>query len=269
MGKVRHVIIGDESEELEQKKKAEARREAKKAKKQKEEPTSEEGSDVVVDTQVEEKKKSSTKATSDKQPKQKSKKYQEVAQLVDKTKLYSIKEAIELVKKTSISKFDGTIEMHVNLNAQTLNGKTEFRGTAHLPHGTGKKVNVAIADDELLKNLEAGKIEFDILIAHPSMMPKLAKFARILGPKGLMPNPKNATVSPDPEKRAKELSGGEVNFKTEPNNLIIHMGIAKVSFEIKQIQENLETLLLAIGKNKISSVTLSSTMGPGVKVAIA
>lgn len=271
MGKVRHVIIGDASEEQEQKKKAEARREAKKAKKQKDETSPEETSpdSAALETQETEKSEhKKEKKTSDKQPKIKSKKYQEVAKLVDKNHVYSLKEALELVKKTSITKFDGTVEIHVNLNALTLAGKTEFRGTAHLPHGTGKEVRVAIANDELLKDMEAGTFNFDILIAHPSMMPKLAKYARVLGPKGLMPNPKNGTVSPDPEKRANELKGGEVNFKTEPNNLIIHMGIGKVSFESKQLQENLEALFLAIGKNKILSATLSSTMGPGIKVNV-
>ncbi len=267
MGKVRHVIIGDETEELEQKKKSQARREAKKAKKQKEEPTTEGETSAALEPQTEDKKSNAPKST--KQPKVKSKKYQEVAKLVDKTKLYSIKEATELVKKTSITKFDGTIEIHINLNPLTLAGKTEFRGVTILPHGTGKEVKVAIADDDLIKTLETGKIEFDVLVAHPTMMAKLAKFARVLGPKGLMPNPKNGTVSPDPEKRAKELKGGEVNFKTEPNNLIIHMGIGKVSFDAKKLQENIEAIILAIGKNKISSLSLSSTMGPGVKVAVA
>lgn len=267
MGKVRHVIIGDETEELEQKKKSQARREAKKAKKQKEEPTVEGETSAAIEPQTEDKKSNAPKTT--KQPKVKSKKYQEVAKLVDKTTLYSMKEAIDLVKKTSITKFDGTIEIHINLNALTLSGKTEFRGTANLPHGTGKEVKVAIASDELIQSLESGKIDFDVLVAHPTMMAKLAKYARVLGPKGLMPNPKNGTVSPDPEKRAKELKGGEVNFKTEPNNLIIHMGIGKVSFDAKKLQENIEAVVLAIGKNKISSVTLSSTMGPGVKVTVA
>lgn len=267
MGKVRHVIIGDESEELEQKKKAEARREAKKAKKAKDSGESVE-TDTAGETEVQAKQETKEQASETKQPKQKSKKYLDMAKLVDKNKTYDLTTAINLVKTTSYTKFDGTVEAHINLNPQSLNGKTDYRGVVNLPHGTGKKLRVVVADDAVLASLETGKIEFDILVAHPSMMAKLAKFAKILGPKGLMPNPKNGTVSPDPEKRVKELSGGEVNFKTEPNNPIIHLAVGKVSFDEKQLEENIKTLFLAIGKNKISKATLSSTMGPGIKVAV-
>lgn len=270
MGKVRHVVIGDESVEKEQKKKADIRREQKKAKKHAEEPQ-----EVKAETaddaqpQVEQKEEIKQKKVAEVVVHQKSKKYLESAKLVEKNRVYSIKEAAELVKKTSFTKFDGTVEIHVNLNASVLGAaKTDFRGSVNLPHGTGKEIRIAIADDDVLKDLEAGKINFDVLIAHPSMMSKLAKFARTLGPKGLMPNPKNGTISPDPDKRAKELAGGQVNFKTEPENPIIHMAIGKVSFDASQIKENVEALFLAIGKNKILRATLTSTMGPGIKVSV-
>ncbi len=123
-----------------------------------------------------------------------------------------------------------------------------------------------IADDKIIAEVEAGKINFDVLVAHPQMMPKLAKVARILGPRGLMPNPKTGTVSPDPEKRAKELSSGQVNIKTEPGNPIIHMPVGKVSFADSDITENVQAVIDALS-GKISKVSLSSTMGPGVKVA--
>ncbi|MBI5620225.1 50S ribosomal protein L1 [Candidatus Gottesmanbacteria bacterium] len=189
--------------------------------------------------------------------------------MIDKTKLYPLAEAIALVKKTSLTKFDGTVELHVNLNPMSLgDAKGDYRGTVSLPHGTGKEVRVAIADDALLSKIESGTIDFDVLVAHPSMMPKLAKLAKTLGPKGLMPNPKNGTVSPDPEKRAKELAHGQVNFKAEPGNPIIHMGIGKVSFDEKKLTENIQAILTSIGMTKISRVTLASTMGPGIKVAL-
>ena len=198
-----------------------------------------------------------------------SKKYLEAASLVDKTKLYPLPEAVSLVKKTSVTKFDGSVEIHINLNPSVLGEKKDFRGSVTLPHGTGKEVRVAIADDEILAKIESGKIDFDILVAHPSMMPKLAKVARILGPRGLMPNPKTGTVSADPEKRARELSHGQVNFKTEPDQPIIHMSIGKVSFDDKKLMDNITAVLGAIDKNKVTRVTLASTMGPGIKVAIA
>ncbi|MBP9814025.1 50S ribosomal protein L1 [Candidatus Woesebacteria bacterium] len=194
-----------------------------------------------------------------------SKRYVEVMKLVDKEKLYPLTDAISLVKQTTLTKFDGTVELHVSLNPLSLGDKKDYRTAVSLPHGTGKEVRVAIADDKIVAEIEAGKINFDILVAHPTMMAKLAKVARVLGPRGLMPNPKTGTVSPDPEKRAKELSSGQVNLKTEPGNPLIHMPIGKVSFEDKKIAENIKAVLKALG-TKVAKVTLSATMGPGVKV---
>ncbi|MCX8009119.1 MAG: hypothetical protein N3A54_05490 [Patescibacteria group bacterium] len=161
------------------------------------------------------------------------------------------------------------MEAHINLSLQALGGKPDYRGSVVLPHGTGKSIRVAIADDNVINELEQGLIEFDILVAHPSMMPKLAKFARMLGPKGLMPNPKNGTVHPEPEKRAQELSKGEVYFKTEPNNPIVHLRIGKVSFDDEKLVENIQALIKAIGKQKIVKATLSATMGPGIKLDLS
>jgi len=167
-----------------------------------------------------------------------------------------------------LTKFDGTVEIHVNVNPLTLGDKKEMRGSVSLPHGTGKQIRVVIADDSVLADVIAGNINFDILVAHSSMMPKLAKVAKILGPKGLMPNPKTGTVTPDPEKRAKELSTGQVNFKTEPDQPIIHMSVGKVSFEEKKLVDNVKAVLDAVGRGKITSATLTSTMGPGIKLSI-
>lgn len=275
MGKIRVAKLGDESAEKEQKRKAEARRQTKDSKKQRVSVV--EGTDIrpefkkLIDevesgeTVEESAKKKSTKV---KKIRVRSKKYIEKASLVEKNKLYSLTDAITLVKQTSLTKFDGTVEIHINLNLQSLGDKKDMRGSVSLPHGTGKEVRVVIADDAVIAEVEAGKINFDILVAHPSQMAKLAKVARILGPKGLMPNPKTGTVSPDPEKRAKELSHGQVNFKTEPDQPIIHMIVGKVSFDDKKLLENIEAVLKAVGASKISRATLTATMGPGVKIQI-
>lgn len=288
MGKIRVATLGDEGEK-EQKRRADARRQTKKSKKAKVEGVGMKGGERVAvveggDINPEFKRlvaeveagSASADATAGEAKKKKerkakvrSKRYKEVAGMVDKTKLYPLEDAVALVKKTSLTKFDGTVELHINLNPMSLgDAKGDFRGSASLPHGTGKEVRVAIADDALLTKIEAGTIDFDVLVSHPSMMAKLAKFARVLGPKGLMPNPKNGTVSPDPEKRAKELAHGQVNFKAEPGIPIIHMGIGKVSFEDKKLIENIQAILTAINISKISRVTLASTMGPGVKLQL-
>ncbi|OGG09670.1 hypothetical protein A2154_04025 [Candidatus Gottesmanbacteria bacterium RBG_16_43_7] len=202
-----------------------------------------------------------------------SKKYQTLAKLVDKNKYYELNEAIRLLKDTSLTKFDATVEIHININANSLeskNGTTgDIRGSVNLPHGTGKKINVAVADEALIEKIEGGKIDFDILLAHPSMMPRLAKVARILGPKDLMPNPKNGTVTDNPDKKIKELTAGLVQFKSEPNNPIIHMGIGKISFDTKHIAENINAVLDAVGRSRIAKTTVSGTMGPGIKINLS
>jgi len=273
MGKVRKVALGDEKQEKEQKKKAEARREGKKAKKAN--AAMVEGTELKSEVkELLEKVEKGTEAGKESKkkksagPKVRGKKYQEVVKLVDKKKLYPITDAVSLVKQTSITKFDGTVELHIALNPATIGDKTDYRGSVTLPHGTGKQVRVLVADDAIIAEVTAGKINFDVLVAHPSMMPKLAKVARILGPKGLMPNPKTGTVTTDVDKRVKELSHGQVNFKTEPENPLIHMSIGKVSFEDKQIKENVEAVMASIGRGKIARITLSSTMGPGIKVQL-
>jgi len=287
MGKIRAVAMGDEKAENEQKRKAEARRQTKQSKKVKVEGTGMkggervsvvEGTDINPEYQklINEVESGETveaskakKAKKAKKIRVRSKAYVAKASLVDKTKFYAPAEAVSLVKQTSVSKFDGTVELHLNLNTAMLGDKKDFRGSVNLPHGTGKQVRVVIADDNVIADVAAGKINFDILVAHPSMMPKLAKVARVLGPKGLMPNPKTGTVSPDPEKRVKELSTGMVNFKTEPDQPILHLIVGKVSFDEKKLLDNVKAILDAVGRNKITKATLSATMGPGVKVAVA
>lgn len=284
MGKIRVSTLGSE-EEAEQKRRAEARRQTKKSKKEKVENLGLKGGErvaVVEGSEIKpefkrlveevEQGEGALEGTKAKKAKKikirvRGKRYQEATKLVEKNKFYKIPEAVALAKKTSTTKFDGTVELHVNLNAEVL-GKKDFRGSVKLPHGTGKLIKVAIADDATIGKIESGKIDFDILVAPPQMMPKLARVAKILGPKGLMPNPKNGTVSPDPEKRAKELTAGEVNFKTEPDQPILHLVVGKVSFEDKKLEDNVKAYLAAIGTSKIVKATLASTMGPGIKLAL-
>lgn len=195
-------------------------------------------------------------------PRIRSRSYQKAAKLVDRKKTYPIEEAIELVKKTSYSKFIGSVEVHINLFEKGL------KVSVILPYGIGKERKIVICDEKILKELEEGKINFDVLIATPEFMPKLAKFARILGPKGLMPNPKQGTVTTEPEKLLGELKAGRIDLKTESDAPIIHTVIGKVNFETKKLIENFNKLIEAIGKPKIKSVFVKATMGPSIKVAL-
>lgn len=197
-----------------------------------------------------------------------SSKYTAVAGLVDKKKIYSLKEALEILPKLKTAKFDETVELHINTTEPGI------QGGFTLPHGTGKKTRVVIVSatkdpkalDDLIQQVEAGKIDFDILIATPDSMPRLAKVARFLGPKGLMPNPKNGTVTTKPEDVAKKFEAGQINFKTEAKSPIIHMTVGKMSFSGEQLSQNITTALSAIQSGKMRSVTLKSTMSPGIRV---
>jgi len=192
--------------------------------------------------------------------------YKEALMKVEPGKLYPISDALELLRKITLTKFDGSVELHINTTEKGL------RGQVSLPHGTGKKVRVAIADsdtiDKIVSEVEKGRIDFDVLVAHPSVMGKLAKVAKYLGPRGLMPNPKNGTISPTPLKVAKKLEAGEVSWKTESEFPIIHQVIGKMSFKDHQLEENFQAFVKSIGDKKIKSITLKSTMSPGIKVSI-
>jgi len=187
--------------------------------------------------------------------------YLKAKQIVDRNKIYKITKAVALIKKTSFSRFEGSVEAHF------VTAKQGFKGDVKFPYSVGKSQKIRIANDDLIKELEAGKIDFDTLISTPEMMPKLLKFARLLGPKGLMPNPKTGTISPNPEKIVKEMSD-KIQFKTENKAPLIHIVIGKVKAEDKQLIENFQALINAIGPNNIIRASLSPTMGPGVKVEI-
>jgi len=191
-----------------------------------------------------------------------SKKYTKIRSQVDKTKKYSVADAISAIKKLSYSKFDGTITLDATVKEV---GKL---GSVSLPHSTGKSIKVAIVDDALLAEIEAGNIDFDALITTPQFMPKLAKHARVLGPRGLMPNPKNGTVTPKPELKKAELEKGTFDLKTEKKRPVIHVSVGKVSMDDKALAENIEALL-NITKGKLQSASIAATMSPSVKLEIA
>ncbi|AKL97065.1 50S ribosomal protein L1 [Clostridium aceticum] len=221
------------------------------------------------------------------------KKYQEAMKLVDKTKLYDLKEAVETVKKTATAKFDETVELHVKLGVDSRHADQQVRGAVVLPHGTGKEVKVLVfakgekateaekagadyvgADDLVAKIQGENWFDFDVVVATPDMMGVVGRLGRVLGPKGLMPNPKSGTVTFDLEKAVKEIKAGKVEYRLDKTN-IIHVPIGKVSFEDSQLSENLKAILGAIVKAKPSaakgqylrSIALTSTMGPSIKVS--
>lgn len=242
MGKIRVKTIGDDALELKEKK--EQSRQKKEEK------------------EVEKKPKSYAKKGAKAKKKQShSKSYGDTKIKIAKN-AYSISEGIELLKKLKRAKFDETVELHLTMSEMGVSGKLT------LPHGTGKKTRVVIADDNVLTEIEKGKINFDILVADPSMMPKLAKVAKILGPKGLMPNPKNGTITSNPQDLVKKYEGGQINFKTESKAPIIHFTVGKISFEDKKLEENIKTILKAVKKEQIRKITLSSTMSPGIRIAL-
>ncbi|MBI4153432.1 50S ribosomal protein L1 [Candidatus Woesebacteria bacterium] len=192
-----------------------------------------------------------------------SKKYQEAKTKIKVGEHYPLPEAIKLVKETSYSKFDGSIELHLVVKKTGTTAKVTF------PHLAGKEKKIEIASDETIKKLTAGKIDFDVLLATAEMMPKLVPFARILGPKGLMPNPKNGTLLTD-IKKAKSFSAGTLNLKTEKEAPLIHTVVGKVSQNDKELIENTEAILNALGGSKqILKGYMKATMGPSVKLDLS
>lgn len=190
------------------------------------------------------------------------KKYEEAKKMVDTKRNYSLDEAVSLLKKMKLSKFDQSVELHFVIDETGLKGEVE------LPFSTGKVVRVKIVDDTVLSDLEKGKMDFDILVTHPSFMPKLAKFAKVLGPKGLMPNPKAGTVSTKPEDVVKKFEKGMLRWKTEVKFPLIHQMIGKVSFEDKNLIANAEKFIEAVGKAHIQSAFIKSTMSPALKLEL-
>ena len=223
------------------------------------------------------------------------KKYAEVAKLVDRATLYEPNEAIALVKKTAVAKFDETIEVHIRTGCDGRHAEQQIRGAVVLPNGTGKTVKVLVfakgdkvneaeaagADyvggDELIPKIQNdGWLDFDVVVATPDMMGVVGRLGKVLGPKGLMPNPKAGTVTMDVAKAIADIKAGKIEYRLDKTN-IVHVPVGKASFTEEALQENFTALMDAIVKAKpsalkgqyLKSITLTSTMGPGVKVSVA
>ena len=223
------------------------------------------------------------------------KKYVEAAKLVDKTQQYEAAEAISLVKKTATAKFDETVEAHIRTGCDSRHADQQIRGAVVLPNGTGKEVKVLVfakgtkldeaqaagADhvggEELIPKIQNdGWLDFDVVVATPDMMGVVGRLGKVLGPKGLMPNPKAGTVTMDVAKAVEEIKAGKIEYRLDKTN-IIHVPIGKASFTEEQLADNFQTLMDAINKAKpaslkgqyIKSISLAPTMGPGVKLNVA
>lgn len=223
------------------------------------------------------------------------KKYQDAAKLIDRSVQYDVAEAVSLVKKSATAKFDETVEIHIRLGVDGRHADQQVRGAVVLPHGTGKKVRVLVfakgdkvaeaeaagADyvggDELIPRIQnEGWFEFDVVVATPDMMGVVGRLGRVLGPKGLMPNPKAGTVTMDVTKAVNDIKAGKIEYRLDKTN-IIHCPVGKASFTEEQLADNFQALMGAIIKAKpasakgqyLRSVTLTSTMGPGVKLNTA
>lgn len=221
----------------------------------------------------------------------KGKRYVESAKLVNKSTAYDVNEAINLVEQTAKAKFDETVELHVRLGVDGRNADQQVRGVVVLPHGTGKKVKVfvlakgdnadiaekagadVVGGEEMVAKIQQGWLDFDVCVTTPDMMPIVGRVAKILGPKGLMPNPKSGTVTTNVAKAIADIKAGKVEYRLDKNN-IIHVMIGKVSFGQQKLVENLNVVMEALIKAKpaaakgtyIKSVSVSSTMGPGIRV---
>ncbi len=223
-----------------------------------------------------------------------SKRFKEVETKVDKTKKYSIEEAVPLVKELATAKYDEAIELHIRLGVDPLKSDQQVRGTITLPHGVGKSKRVAafveaekeaeakaagadiVGGEELIAEIaQKGVLDFDVAVATPTMMPKIAKLARILGPRGIMPNPKTDTVGPNVTKMIEEQKAGKQSFKNDKSGNI-HQVFGRASFTAQQLTENLEVLIDNIERLKPSaskgiymkSITIASTIGPGIKISL-
>ena len=219
------------------------------------------------------------------------KKYVDSQKLVDRGTLYEVNEALDLAVKTGKAKFDETVEVHVKLGVDSRHADQQVRGAVVLPHGTGKKMRVLVfakgdkqqaatdagADfvgaEELVSKIQGGWMDFDVVIASPDMMGVVGRLGKVLGPRGLMPNPKAGTVTPDVAKAVTDAKAGKIEYRLDKTN-IIHCPIGKVSFGTEKLQENFDTLLGAIVRAKpaaakgqyIKSCVVASTMGPGIKI---
>jgi large subunit ribosomal protein L1 len=218
---------------------------------------------------------SSTKSGAEKGGKAKTKKtrrsakYLKIKEKIEPGKLYSVTEAISLIKELSISKFDGSVELHVRLSEKKSKGSTESsKGTLHLPHGTGKDKKIVVLSEEIIETIaKTKKIDFDIAIATPALMPKVARIAKILGPKGKMPDPKSGTVTEDPDEAIKEINSGKVEYRIDAGNNI-HQIIGRVSWENDKLSDNLSAVINSLPKTRIASAYISASISPSIPLDI-
>jgi large subunit ribosomal protein L1 len=219
------------------------------------------------------------------------KSYRKAAEKIEAAKLYSLDEAVKLASETNPAKFDASVEIHVRLNVDPRQADQNIRTTVSLPHGTGKTIRVAVfapeadhkaakeagadivGDETFIAQLDKEVIDFDILVATPQYMPKLGKYARLLGPRGLMPNPKSGTVATDVAKAVNEAKAGKVEYRVD-KQAIVHLGVGKVSFGAEKLTENAKAFFESLSSQKpsslkggyVKSITVTTTMGPAVKV---
>jgi len=194
-------------------------------------------------------------------PKSRGSKFKTAAKKIDRQKLYNLAEAVKLVKETSFTKFDSTVELHLVVK------KIGLSANVNLPYFSGKQKRVEVADDATIEKLKNGKIDFDVLLATADMMPKLVPFAKMLGPKGLMPNPKNGSLIKN-AKDADKFLGNTLNLKTEKGQPVLHTSLGKVSQKEKELEENTNVVLEGVGRKQILKAYLKSTMSPSIKLQI-
>lgn len=249
------------------------------------------GDTSAKDPEAEEAKKKGPRPVTRPVMERRGKSYRKLAVQVEKDKFYSLSEALELAVKTNPTKFDASVEIHVRLGVDPRQADQNIRATVSLPNGTGKTVRVAVfapegdhaaakkagadvvGDEAFIKQLEKETIDFDVLVATPQYMPKLGKYARLLGPRGLMPNPKSGTVATDVSKAVTEAKAGKVEYRVD-KQAIIHLAVGKVSFGAAKLQENAKSFFDSLQSQKpsslkgnyVKSTSISTTMGPGIKV---
>jgi len=244
MGKKKEVTVGETDKKI------------KRVKKEKKVAKKEQTSDVI---QVAVEKTKSVKA-----PKRgRGKKYLSLRQKTDKKTVYLLKEALKLIKESAFETFDSSVEVHANLMEKGLKGEVNF------PHGTGKTVTIVVFDDNVEEQIKTNKIDFDILLAMPKDMAKLVKYAKVLGPKGLMPSPKRGTLTDDIVGAKKKLGSGTINYKAEAKFPILHQIVGKRSFTEIQLEENVLALIAAVTRKNITELFIKSSMSPALKIDIS
>lgn len=296
VAEIEQAIAGAEKHEVKEAAPAKAGKRSEKALKEAEEKAEKEARKEAGDTapqsaEVEARIKKGPKPTVRPRIERRAKAYRKVAEQVEKGKVYPLVEALELITKTNPTKFDASVEVHVRLGVDPRQADQNVRATVSLPHGTGKTVRVAVfapeadlaaakkagadiaGDEDFLKQLDKEEINFDVLVATPAYMPKLGKYARLLGPRGLMPNPKSGTVATDVTKAVTEAKAGKVEYRVD-KQAIVHLAVGKVSFGAVKLQQNAQAFFDSLQAQKptslkgayVKSTSLSTTMGPGIKI---